>query len=191
MDPVSIALIATGAFQMITGAQQAEAVRQQARIQRQIDEMNAQFAEVDAYEAEKQGYSQEARYQSYIDAVAGEQKLALASQNVDISFGSAKELQQETSTTGFLNQLDIKNQAHQRALGYTNQARNIRFQGERGLTQANYDANTMATRSLLGGIQTGLSGYKKSPDTKDISGEDPTYQPGNSLNSSRHTRGAY
>ena len=165
MEPVSIAMVALGAFQMITGAQQADAVRQQARIQRQIDEMNAQFAELDAYKAEQEGYTQEARYQSYIDSVAGEQKVVLASQDIDINFGSAKELQQESSTTGFLNQLDIKNQAHARSLGYTQQARNIRFQGERNLIQANYDASTMATRSLLGGIKTGLSGYEPKDST--------------------------
>ena len=100
------------AYQVISGAQQAETLRRNADFNRQLDALNAKYAEIDAWKMEQQGETMAARYQSSVDHVLATQRVAQASQNVDVGFGTAAALQAETKLTGFLNQLDIRNQAH-------------------------------------------------------------------------------
>ena len=126
MDPVTAATVGMAAFQVVSGLQQAETIRKNGELQQRINEMNADWAEIDAYKAEVAGMGQSAAYQKQIDAAVSNQKVAYASQDVDVNFGTAAEVQSESRLTGFLNQLDIKNQAHERSLGYKREARNIR-----------------------------------------------------------------
>lgn len=160
------AVIALAGYQIISGIQQGETVRAQAQLNQQIDEMNAQYAELDAYRAEQSGLSQAARYENVINAISAKQKVAFASQDVDINFGTAKAVREESKLNGFLNQLDIKNHAHQVALGYKNQAAGLRLQGVMGIAQANYNASAMQNAAILGGAKTivgNLSGYAEKP----------------------------
>lgn len=154
-------------FQIISGIQQAEIVRENARLTKEVNDMNAEYAELDAYRAELNGESQEARYQSVIDSTLGSQKVALASQGVDITFGTAKELEAESKLNGFLNQVDIRNQAHQQALGYKQQARSIRLSGSQAVAQAEVQASAIRNTALISGAKTALptvTGYfKKNP----------------------------
>lgn len=152
---------AMAGYQIISSMQQAEMLRQNAEISKEINEMNAQYAEMDAWNAEKDGMAQEARYQTTIDQNAGAQKVALAAQDVDINFGTAKELQNESKLAGFLNQLDIRNQAHAQALGFKNQARNLRLTGQAESASANLQANAVQNAGVMRGLETGINAYEK------------------------------
>ena len=159
VDPASAGL---AAFQIISGYQQAELVRKSADLAKQVNDMNAEFAEVDAFHAEQRGESEVARYQSVIDATLASEKVANAVNNVAGNFGTAAEKTADTKLNGFLNQLDIRNQAHQQALGYKDQARNYRLAGASGVAQAGYNANAMQNSAIINAGATTISGYTRS-----------------------------
>lgn len=157
---------ALAGFQIVSGLHQAETIRANAEIQKEIAELNAQYAEIDAWEAKLRGEEEVGRYQNVINQTISTQRVALASQDVDVNFGTAKELQQETKLIGMLNQLDIREQAHATAMGYKTQARQYRLQGQMGLSQARQDAGfTMGAAFLsaagTGAQAVGASGYGK------------------------------
>lgn len=154
-------LIGLAGFQLLSSAQQAESLRESAQLYREIDELNAGYAEVDAWKAEQEGYTQEARYQSVIDQTIANQRATLISQDVDVNFGTAKALIEESKVTGFLNKLDIRNQAHQQALGYLDQAHNYRIQGALRTSQAAFDAASTKSAGLMNAGSTFISGYSK------------------------------
>lgn len=152
--------VAAGAagFELINGLQQAELIRKQGDLANRIAEMNAQYAEQDAWNAEVDGFGQVARYEHQIDDVLADQKATYAAKNVDINFGTAKEVQKETKLTGFLNTLDIKNQAHEKAMGYTREARNIRLQGAMNQGQTALRASATQSAAVVGAASS-YAGY--------------------------------
>ena len=162
MDPLTAYYIAMAAYQLFSGVQQADAMRQQGEMNRAIGEMNAKYAEMDAWEAEKYGYTQSARYQSVVDATIGDQRAIMAASDVDVSYGTAKEVQEESKLTGILNQLDIQQSARKKALGIKVEAANMRLAGNLGQSQANMNANATMNAAYGNVISTGVSGYAKS-----------------------------
>jgi hypothetical protein len=158
---------ALAAYEIISGFQQAEIIRGQAEITKYVNEMNAQYAELDAYEAEKTGLTEEARYQTNIDKTISAQKVGLAAQDIDINFGTTKEIQTESKLVGFLNQVDIRNQAHAKALGYKAQARNLRLAGFTAASEGAGAASAAQNAALMRGGQTGISAWERYGGTND------------------------
>jgi len=151
--------VGVAAFSLISSAQQAEGIRENAKLSKEVAELNAKYAEIDAYEAEQQGLTEEARYQSVIDSTVSAQRLAFAVQDVDVNTGIAKELQNESRLVGMLNKMDIKNQAHARALGIKGQARQYRLQGSMDQNQARGQASAVQNAGVMSAVSTSLSGY--------------------------------
>lgn len=143
---------------IIAGLQQAEAQRSQSEFDERIANLNAKFKEYDAWEAEKYGYTQAARYQAVIDKTIGSQRVAYASQGVDVSYGTAAEVQRESKVTGFLNTLDILNEGRARALGLKREASNLRIQGFSARSQGAINAQAAQTSAIISGANTML-GY--------------------------------
>lgn len=160
VNPVVFAGLA--AFQVINGLHQAEIIRANAKIQKQINDMNAQFAELDAYNAEVQGYTDETRYQGIIDDTVGQIDFAYTMDKVDTGFGTARSVIDQTKYTGFLNKLEIQNQSRLKALGYRQEARNIRLGSFLSGMESNQRAKASETASLIDASRTALSGYEYS-----------------------------
>ncbi len=158
-----IALFALAALQAASAIKQADEIRSSADLTRSLNEVNAKYAEMDANEAEVFGDTQAARYQSTIDSTLGAQKTAYASQNVDIGFGTAADVQKETSLTGALNIIDIKNQAHMKALGLRKEARNIRQSSSMSRSQSEINANATLTSGILNASATGYRASTQLP----------------------------
>lgn len=154
--------IGVGALQLYSGFTQARMFRDQARFNKRIADMNAKWAEHDAWEAEKYGFTESARYQSLIDKTVSEQRAIMASKNIDVSTGTAKELQEETKLIGYLNQLDIQNRASLQARGLKNEAGNLRLGGRLGIAQAEAQAGSAILQGIAGAGTTGLSAYARS-----------------------------
>lgn len=169
MDPITIAFLGTGALQLYGAFNQAKAIEESAKLTEQINEMNAEYAELDAYKTEKQGYSEVARYKSTINQTVSSQRAGYASDNVDVNYGTALELQQETKLVGMLNALDIQNAAHNKALGFKREAANIRLNGSMQHAQAELDAYSARLSGVTGAAKTGIAGYSyyKSANKKD------------------------
>lgn len=150
------------AYEIISGFQQAEMVRANAELSQEINTFNADLAQIDAYEAEKAGYSQVARYEGVVEQTVGSQRVALAAQGVDVSFGTAAEIQEDTKVRGFLNQQDIMAEANARALGFKNEARSRRLQGYLSAVGAEVSASATRNAGIIGAAQTGIQYGSKS-----------------------------
>jgi hypothetical protein len=153
------ALIA-GVFQIVGGAQQAEQIRRQARINEDINKLNAKYKGYEAYEAEKYGYTQAARYESVVTKTIGEQRAGYASQNVDVNFGTAAAVQEESRVNGFLNALDLQKQARSKAYGLKLDQSNIRFGMYLQSQVAEAQAYGAQASGVMNAVNTGVSGYQ-------------------------------
>lgn len=157
----AVAYAALAGFEVISGLQQAELIRNQARLTQAMGEMNAKFAELDAYEAEKFGYTQSAEYQKEIDATISQQRAAYMDQGIDVNFGTAAEVQQETRLTGFLNKLALQRQARARAMGIKTQASNLRLGATMTGAQADINSRAAVAQGVIGGAKAGISAYER------------------------------
>lgn len=156
-----LALATVSAAQIINGAKSAETMKRQARMQKAIADMNAKYIEIDAFNARAAGYTRAARYQTVVDRTIADQRLAMASANVDITSGTAKEIQTESRMIGELNQLDIIEQGQMKAYGLKTQAMNLRTQSEFNRDAAIAEADATAERAFVTGATTFVSGYEK------------------------------
>ena len=151
---------ALAAMQLANGYFASQNMKDTAELNRQISDMNAEFAELDAYDAITEGYTAQARYQGVIDQTLGEQQLALTAADIDVNYGSAASIKEETKFIGEMNLMEIQKQAEERALGFKSQARNFRSGGALQLAQDKQRANTVMFNSVAGAAKTSLSGYR-------------------------------
>lgn len=161
--PLIIAGVAM-AGQVLGGLKQADDIKSAARLNKMLAEMNAGFIEMDAWEAEKYGFTQATRYQSIVDDVISDQRVGLAAQGVDVSFGSAAQLQQDTKLTGFLNQLDMIQQAQNQSKNLKNQAMSVRFGAKMDGIAADSKARGAENAGYMAAANTAVgafSGYAK------------------------------
>lgn len=162
------AYAAISAVQMLNGINQASSISDQAALSHAIGEMNAKYAIIDSFDAEAKGHTDASRYENVINSTVSEQKSNEIAKGVDTSFGTAKDVQNDTRLTGFLNILDIKNQAHQKALGFQREAAQDRLQGAFAQGAANSRADATRTSGFLNAGSTFLSGYSRGlPPPKD------------------------
>lgn len=159
---MAVAYAALAAFQLAGNYFAAENIKETAALNQEIAEMNAEFAEIDAYEAEIAGYSEAARYQGVIDATLGRQTVLLASQDVDVNYGTAAAIREESKFIGEINKMEIINQAEAQALGFTREARNYRLGGFLDYAGAKARAQAVLTRGIAQAGSTGLAGYSRS-----------------------------
>ncbi len=163
-----LGVVAAG--QMISGLKQADDIRSANELNRMLDEMNAEWLEQDAWEAEKYGYTASTRYQTMVDGVVGDQRIAYAAGGVDVGFGTAAAIQEEAKLTGFLNQLDIQNQAHANAKNIKQKAMNLRFGAKVRSGEAESAANAATNAGYLNAGKTIASGYSGSFSASSKSG---------------------
>ncbi len=169
-----IAYGALAAMQIASGNSQAAAIQEQAKRKQMIANMNAEFAELDAYDAEVQGFTDSARYQNTIDSVIGAQRAGYASQNVDVNYGTAADVQTDSRITGLLNTLDLQKQARQKALGFKREANNLRLGGDFARQQGDMDASATRTSGYLNAGGTVLQGVDRNVSFKSGYGDAPT-----------------
>lgn len=142
---------AMAGVEVISGLQQADMIQRNAQLSERVNELNAKYADIDAYNARVAGYSHVARYQTVIDQTIGAQREAMAAKGQDVNFGTGAEVQAQSKLNGFLNQLDIQNQARNTAAGYTRQAMGYRLNEGSIAEQANINASGAMTRGLIAG----------------------------------------
>ena len=149
------------AYQLISGFVQADMVAKQAAIQKQIDEENAKLAEYDAWRTEAFGQTAVAQYQQQIDQAAGAAKVSAAGAGVSLQEGSLSEVVAENEMVGIMNQMEIENQAREKALGYTRQARSIRTGSLISQSQSKTQQSSIIGGSILRAGGTLAAGMMK------------------------------
>lgn len=157
-----IAALGLAAFQVASGYQQGEMMRENARFKKEIDDLNIESAQVDAFNAEKEGWTQQARYKNVIDSTVSEQRSDFAAKGVDVNYGSAAELQDESKLTGYLNLIDIQKKANERAQGFRREAANTFLSSSLSFRQSESEASAKQMSGLMTGAGTAISGYSRS-----------------------------
>ena len=127
---MAVAMAAVAAVQLASSYFAAQNARDAAELNNEISDWNAEFAELDAYDAILDGETQVAQYEAVIDRTLSDQRVAFAVNNVDAGYGSAEAITKETRFIGELNRMEIEKQAQEKALGYKEQARSFRLQGD-------------------------------------------------------------
>ena len=162
MEDITVALLAVAGLKLAGGYFAAQNIKETAKLNREIAEMNAEFAELDAYDALIDGGTQKAEYQKVVDRTLGEQKANMLAADIDVSYGSAASIEQETRFTAELNKFELEKRAQETALGYTNQAREYRHGGALNEGRAKAEAQSMVFQAGVDAAESAakaMSGY--------------------------------
>ena len=115
--------------------------------QQQLGRINGGLADQQAQQALARGEVMASRAGQQTGALQGAQRVALASQGVDVNKGSAARVQADTAAAGAVDRNTIMNNAALQAWGYGVEAANARAQGE----MAGIEARGRVSQSLISG----------------------------------------
>lgn len=160
MAALTAALVGTTAY---TAYAQSQAQRAQGDYQNQMAQTNAKFAGLQAADAISRGDQAATIQGQKTQGLLADQRAGMAAQGIDLSSGSAAEVQKDSSAMGALDALTIRNNAFREAWGYQMQGANFQAQG----AFASMAGNNSANMSLLtGGLQAANSGWQSYYATK-------------------------
>lgn len=111
--------------------QNADLILEGAELNAGVDEFNARLFESSAADAVTRGHETEKRFRTQIKSLIGTQRVSYAAQGVDVSDGSALEVQMDTAKQGEFDALTIRVNAAREAWGYNVQAEGFRLQADR------------------------------------------------------------
>lgn len=140
-EPVTLALMAAGTAMTAYGQyQQGQAANDAAKY-------NAKMAEYGAQDAQRRGEEEAAAIQRKAASLKSSQRVSLASRGLDIGYGTAGDLQDQTDFFGQMDAGTARSNAAQQAWNY-------RAQG----TLARAEGRSAAYQGMLGATGTLLSG---------------------------------
>lgn len=158
MAALTAALMALGTastFAAQRGA--AKSAKSQGNYEGALSDMNATLADLQASDALARGNEAANRQRTATGQLVSSQRASLAGSGVDITSGSAVDVQTEAKYFGALDELTIRNNAKREAWGFGVQAANDRAQGVLARAAGRNTArslNAAATGTLLtGGAQ--------------------------------------
>lgn len=141
-EPATIAMIATAA----AGAVSAKSAYDQGQVAKQVGRNNAQMAEYAAEDAQRRGEEEAAAVQRKGAALKSAQRVSLAARGLDLTYGTAADLQDQTD---FFTQSDVattRDNARREAWNMRARGQQAMFEGE----AAARTANLQAAGTLLG-----------------------------------------
>lgn len=154
------ATAAIGVMSMASAYSSSEATRAQGSYQKTMANINARNLDRAADDALVRGENDAKNYRKKVKQVVGSQRANFAAQGIDVSSGSALDIQTETREMGYMDALTIKNNAYREAMGFKQQAITQRFDG----ANAKWAANQSADMTLVaGGMQAASYGVQRMP----------------------------
>lgn len=142
---------------LATGAMQANAQRQEGAANAAIAENNQRIVSAQA-EAENANATREMDQKAWeTRALIGRQKAALASNNADLSQGTAMDILGESAMFGEYDQQTIRNNAARSAWGFQAEKTNLGNQA----TMAKWSGKTQAAATMLGALGKAYGDYSK------------------------------
>jgi len=108
------------------GSKNAKLILEGSNINAGIDEFNAGVYEGQATDAVTRGQETEKRFRVQIKGLIGSQRASYAGQGLDVSSGSAVDVQEDTARQGELDAIAIQVNAAREAWGYQVQAKGLR-----------------------------------------------------------------
>lgn len=128
---------------------QGQAAKSQYDYQAQVSEQNSKLALIKAEDALRRGGKEADQIRNQTKKVIGTQRSGFASQNVDVDYGVAQDIQAETAALGAENALTVENNAWREAWGYKVEAatgmQSAEFSRQAGTNVAN---NTLLSGGL-------------------------------------------
>ena len=140
--------------QTLEGVAQAAETFAVASYNRKLNEFTLEAREHDANEIRSYGQTLSSRVQANVDRVIGSQQAILASQGVNVAYGSAAKVQQETRTVGVINALALQGAARNKAYGISSESVGLRLQGRLDYLKGKEQAFTQLRNALLSGRDT-------------------------------------
>jgi hypothetical protein len=148
---------------------QASAASAQGQYAKAVDYENARLSDLEAKDATDRGQLDAQRQGLATRQAVGSSRAALAAQGVDVSSGSAADVQASESASGALDELTIRNNAAREAWGYTVQGVQQRREGDVAAITGDMTASGLRAQSwsdLLSGAAQTYGIYQNSRDTK-------------------------
>lgn len=134
-----------------------------------LADYNAGVARLQAKDAVARGAEEESRFRAQIGGAIGAQRAGIAAGNIDVSYGSAVDVQADAAFLGELDALTIRNNAAREAWGYTVQAADLDKRAEISRKTGVYQeaagrqaataTNVAAVGTILGGTSALLQRY--------------------------------
>jgi hypothetical protein len=153
------AYLALAGLNLVGGFQQADIIRQNASLQAGVADMNAKYAQVDAYNALETGYGNANKYETGVDSAIGTERATYASENVDVKYGTAANVESDNNIAKVQNVLQLQRQAQNQAAGFQAQAINLHLGGQMTQLQGNLNASSAESQGIMSAITTGIAGY--------------------------------
>lgn len=140
-------------------AEEKAAIRRSeaAETQAQLDDFNAHVADLQAADAVERGDEAANRYRTQVRGVIGTTRTAQAAGNIDVSFGSASDVQADEAFIGKLDELTLRTNAAREAWGYNVQAANYRTHADLAREAGEADLEAGSSAATAGYIGAGAS----------------------------------
>lgn len=151
--------MAMTALVVASAAYSAYSQKQAGDAQDAIARRNADLTEQQADQAKLQGDEQINATRRRTRQLIGQQKVAYATQGVDLSSGAPAEVAVDTQLQGLQDEKTIRTNTALQAWGFQTQASNERFAGK----QYKRQGQMAATSTLLNGFGQGYRDYHSSP----------------------------
>lgn len=121
--------MAQAAVILATSAYSAYATNQASKDQQKIANSNAALTDAAAGDAINRGNEEMLAVRRRTRGLVGKQRAAFAAQGIDVSSGTAMDLQDETQQAGTMDEATVRKNAFREAWGLTKQASNERIGG--------------------------------------------------------------
>lgn len=151
---------ASGGLSLKGAADEASALRKQGDYQKDMYDFNSKIAQLQAEDAIRRGDREAVRYEKKGQQAIGASRAALAAQGVDVSSGSALDVQTDIAEQAAVGAVTIRNNAWREAWGYKVQAESYSQKGfmEREAAQEKAKATMLtgvANTLAIGGKMAG------------------------------------
>jgi len=155
-----------------TAQQQRASSRAQGEHQQGVAEYNARVAENEATQIRNEGVEQENIQRRKTAELQSKQRAQLAARNIDLTTGSALQLQEETAELGEVDALRIRSNTDNRVEATLSQADLTRREGAFAASSANSSGKAFGT--ILSGVgsalDTGVADKWFTPESSSVAG---------------------
>ena len=138
---------------------QSKNLKMQGKFQESQNNFNADMADIQAEDAVKRGDNEAVKLLQQANGIKGQQRVTAATNGVDVSSGSALDVQRDTEALSALDAIQIRNNAWREAFGYKVQAVQSRQQGTYASLAARNAANATIATGGMQALSYGAQAY--------------------------------
>lgn len=157
---IMLAMTAFQAVSQVTSANaEARATKRIASDQQRVNEWNAKQQDMAAQDAMQRGSNEAAKIRDNARRANATVRAAAGSTGFLADSGSYGAVQENNDQVGAFDSLVTMNNAEREAYGFKSNAQNLRFQGQLGVNQAQYEAKAIKRNGLLAATGTLVKGF--------------------------------